>query len=608
MKTRKWLSSMIAAMTALCLWSCQDWGQMDPPAGNQTYPKLEQVSTYDFETDIDPVIMQVYAYADGKLPDLIKDNQLNSQVLHLEKGYARLSNPLNGKKVQDAVSLSFLVKQTGPTEEEIEEKLFVQDVKSALVSFTNANASQTLQITANGGLVYNGVDGDLSINTSDEVLTGLLDEPGEWHYVALSVTNNGYFIYIDGKKRIDQNITNFDCSKLVQFMASVPNIYLGYDKEVIPGEWWLDDLKVYRNTLTSAETTDPRKPSDEKEDNTNWIIVGMEDNSDAFFAPKSELIKLKSGESAHWGFYNYTAGDHNWENWVLACTNGFAFGEEGYAEHFVLRADAFGWGDSSYSGDNITNDYDWDTFLSEMNGAWIDLTITRTDNMVNMKAVITAEGGTVRTYTFKYEGTLEEEIGFFLTLEKAHLKIDPAQVYVTVPGFSPYEVGNADFSDAFWSTFSECYTLKGDFNNFVFTFINNNSGSGSNWNNWLLVMTDGKDSHTNNGHEYFVLRSDAYGWGDTNYTGDNISSSFDWSTYVADMHGAECRIVLSRSGNQVNVKCYQRKADGTMMPDYTYHYDSVTSDEVGFFLACDLANLVISAVGYYPHLNQIYGE
>lgn len=608
MKTRKWSSLTMAALTALCVWSCQDWGKMDPPAGRDVYPILEQVSAYDFETDLDPVIMQVYTYVDGKTPDLVKDDELKSQVLHLDTGYVRLSNPLNSTKVQNAVSITFLVKQAGPTGQEGEENPFVQDVRSALVSFTDANGGQKLYITTNGGVVYDGVDGELSINTADEALTGLLDEPGEWHYVALSVTNSGYFIYVDGKKRIDQTITNFDCSKLVQFMASVPNIYLGYGNETIPGEWWLDDLKFYRNILTSTETTDPRKPSSGVEDNTNWVIVGSEDNSDGFFAPKSDMIKLKSGETAHWGFYNYTAGTNNWENWILVCTNGPAFGETGYIEHFVLRADAYGWGDGSYSVDNISYDYDWETFTTEMNGAWIDLTVTRTDNTVNMKAVATAADGTVRTYTFKYEGTLEEEIGFFLTLEKAHLKFDPAQVYVTVPGFSPHIVGKEDCSGGFFSAFSECYTLKGDFNDFVLTFTNNNTGSGANWNNWILVMTDGKDSHTNDGKEYFVLRSDAYGWGDSNYSGDNISSSFNWDTYVADMHGAECRIVLSRSGSKVSMKCYQRKADETMMPDYTFHYDNVSSDEVGFFLTIEQASLVVSAVGYYPHLNQIYGE
>lgn len=607
MKTKKWPLMLLVAFAVLSFTSCDDWGEMDAPAGNQIYPKLEQVGVYDFESEMDPSTMQAFAYTDGNIPNLTTDNELNSQVLHLNSGYVRLFNPLNNVKVQDAVSMTFLVKQVGPTEEETEAGTFTKDVNSALISFENQNATQKLYLTANGGLVYDGADGELSVNTADEALTGLLDEPGEWHYVALSVTNDGYFIYIDGEKRIDQNITDFDCSKLVQFMAGVSYINLGYGNENIPSEWWMDDLKVYRNTLTSAEITDPRKPATE-EDTTNWIIVGSEDNSDAFFAPKSDLIKLKSGESAHWGFYNYTAGANNWENWILVCTNGLAFGESGYAEHFVLRADAYGWGDGSYVGDNISSDYNWDTFSTEMNGAWVDLTVTRTGNTIAMKAITTAADKTVRTYTFSYEGTLEEEAGFFLTLEKAHLTLDPAEVYVTVPGFSPYTVGAEDCTTGWWSAFSECYTLTGDFNNFVITFTNNNSGDGSNWNNWLLVMTDGKDSHTSGGKEYFVLRSDAYGWGDDNYVGDNISASFSWDTYVADMHGAECRIVLSRSGNRVDMKCYQRKADGSMMPDYTFHYDSVSSESIGVFLTCELANLAITSVGNYPYLDQIYSK
>lgn len=605
-KTRKWPRLLTAALLVLSFSACEDWGQMDPPAGTDIYPTLEKVATYQFEEALDPQVIQTLAIGEGEIPELVRDNELGSQVLHLNGGYAQIFNPMNNFKAQDAVSLTFLVKQVGPTEEEAEEGTFTKDLSTPIVSFENANATQWLYLTANGGLVYQGVDGEYSCNLAEEVNTGLLDESGDWHYVALAVHNDGYFIYVDGKKRIDQTIADFDCSKMVQFMAQTPYMNIGYGAQTLCKELWIDDVTVYRNKITAAETVDPRKPSTDEPDYTNWIIVGEEDNSAAFFGPKTDLFKLKAGETLHFGFRNYTAGGNNWENWVLVCTNGPAFGEEGYAEHFVLRADAYGWGDGAYNGDNISSDYDWDTFLAEINGAWVDLTITRTETDVNMTAVTTsADGSATRTYRFSYTGTLEAELGFFLTMEKAHLALDPSQVYVSVPGFTPYTVGAEDCSTGWWSAFSETYSLTGDFSNFTLSFTNNNSGEGANWNNWLLVMTDGGGAGS---PEYFVLRSDAYGWGNADYNGDNISASFNWDTYVADMHGAHCFITLSRSGKQVDMTCYQLKADGSSMPKYTFHFDNVTSESVGFFLTCELANLQMHGAGYFPYVNQIISE
>ena len=55
MKTRKWPVPILAAFTVLSFWACEDWGQMDPPAGNQKNPKLEQVAKITFEDkDFDP--------------------------------------------------------------------------------------------------------------------------------------------------------------------------------------------------------------------------------------------------------------------------------------------------------------------------------------------------------------------------------------------------------------------------------------------------------------------------------------------------------------------------------------------------------------------------
>ncbi len=249
-KVKKWAPLIMAVFTILLCASCQDWGETDPPSGNQVYPKLENIATYSFNEEIDPASIQLYAYSDGNTPTLANDEERGS-VLHLNGGYAHVNNPLNSVNVQNAVSFTFWVKQAVLAEEES-----TQDLEGALFSFQNENATQNMFFTANGWLSYKGVDGTYEDNNPASVKTGLLTT-GEWHYVALAITNTGYFVYVDGQKKIEKTETNFDCSKIVQFMASVPHMYIGYGSGSDTKEMWIDDFTIYRNTITAKEWTPP---------------------------------------------------------------------------------------------------------------------------------------------------------------------------------------------------------------------------------------------------------------------------------------------------------------------------------------------------------------
>ena len=121
MKTRKWPVPILAAFTVLSFWACEDWGQMDPPAGNQKNPKLEQVAKITFEDkDFDPQSLNYYAYEGGDIAE-IEDDNVHGKALHLPDGYARMFNPLNSVEVQNGVSLTFWVKQALRIDEETEE-------------------------------------------------------------------------------------------------------------------------------------------------------------------------------------------------------------------------------------------------------------------------------------------------------------------------------------------------------------------------------------------------------------------------------------------------------------------------------------------------------
>ena len=246
----------MAILIILSMGSCQDWGQTDPPAGNQVYPKLEQVANLTFnEEELNPEEIQTFAYNEGEIPSLSTDDMLG-KVFHLSGGYARIFNPLNKVKVQNGVSFTFWIKQAPPEVTEEGEVIGKQDLTGAIFSFLNENATQRMFFTANGWLNYEGIDGIYEDNNPDSEQTGLISA-GEWHYIAISITNNGYFVYVDGLKKIAKTVPEFDCSKIVQFIASVPYMYIGYGSDSQTGEFWIDDLKIYRNTITTKETIVP---------------------------------------------------------------------------------------------------------------------------------------------------------------------------------------------------------------------------------------------------------------------------------------------------------------------------------------------------------------
>jgi hypothetical protein len=312
---------------------------------------------------------------------------------------------------------------------------------------------------------------------------------------------------------------------------------------------------------------------------------------------------MTGNQTIHFGFYNHTNGSANWNNWLLVLTNGKAFGETGYAEYAVLRSDAYGWGDASYNGENISSNFNFDTFTTDMNGAYVDLTIKRADSRVDVTAIITTTGGTIYTYTFYHEGVTTADIGAFLTCEGSYLEIDPETVYVGEQ-YAPdtYRIGPTNCSAGWWSYFSNLSVISGNTASpFVHTFYNYNN-SADNWNNWLIVVTNGKDRDEDGYAEYFVLRADAYGWGDA-YVGDNLSYSFNWDTFITDMNGAYCMIILTRSGNRLDMTAKITTAKGVTLGDYTFYTEGITTSDVGIFFTVEGASLDMRTVGYYPFLN-----
>ncbi len=151
---------------------------------------------------------------------------------------------------------------------------------------------------------------------------------------------------------------------------------------------------------------------------------GAEDNSAGWWEAFTPYVTSTSGEATfHYSFVNYSDCAYNWDNWLLVVTNGLERSESGYTEYLVLRADNYGWG-TYYDSNGLSCDYNWDTFLTDMNGASIDLTVSINDGNLDVKAVTTTESGTVYNYSYSTTGLPSGSKGTFLTMEKAHLVLD----------------------------------------------------------------------------------------------------------------------------------------------------------------------------------------
>lgn len=605
MKTEKWMPAATLAVLLTTMTSCEDWGKQDPIAGNQVYPTLENVATFDFEAEegLDFFTFNPVANPGGTVPQIIED-EIKGKVLELNSGYVSLSNPLSKVSLQDAASFTFWMKQPvfTSTDEEGNETIVPQDIAAPLLTFVNETGNGSLSINANGGINYSAADGVWVENDPATVSTGYIT-PGEWHYVAVVLGNDGYEWYVDGDRKVSKKVADFDCSKLVKFANNVSTMMIGgADSSSL---LYIDDLKVYRNALTSKETARPNigggSEGPSGPDLSTWTLVGLEDNTTGFWSMWADYVNLTGDGTIHYDFYNYHGGkNENWCNWGLVLTNGPERGADGYAEYLYLRADAYGWG-NNYNGDNISHDFDWDTFMSEMDGAFVSLDITRMGTNVTVTALVTAENGTERHYSIRVEGVDSEVLGTFLTCEGSHLLINPETVFVgQTYSAGQCVTGLTDCTTPWWSAHSPNNSFNGNFKNWGVEFVNHTTGTGANWNNWLLVCSNGPWVGEAGYAENFVLRSDAYGWG-ASFDGGNttMESAFDWESYVADMKDANVKILFSFAGGKLDMYCTQTTADGREMPPYKFSA-SALSAPIGLFFTCELAWLEFFKVGYYP--------
>jgi len=230
--------------------------------------------------------------------------------------------------------------------------------------------------------------------------------------------------------------------------------------------------------------------------NIATAIVGPEDNSAGWWAYFSDYFSIPSNKLLHLEFVNHGTGVNNWNNWNLCIANAER-DADGYAEYFVLRSDAYGWGNTDFTLNMISQNYPdtdgdgdiWNDFRTTMQGAYVTLVIdhSATGNVFVTSTAIGTNGvELIQNYQQPVSAT-DDIVAFIIAdgsyfeMKKAYLLPsemttvdDVYPVSITIEGTPPIvELGNDDFwGDATATvTFADGSSDQVDFSDLSFTVI-----------------------------------------------------------------------------------------------------------------------------------------
>ena len=198
-------------------------------------------------------------------------------------------------------------------------------------------------------------------------------------------------------------------------------------------------------------------------------IVGPEDNSAAWWTEFSDYFTIPSNKLLHLEFINYGSGENNWNNWNLAVANVADRDADNYAEYFVLRSDAYGWGNEDFDLSMVSHNYPdldedgdiWNDFRTTMQGAHVTLEIDHSPTgNVFVTATVVGTNDIELVMTYQQPVSATEDIVAFLICDASHFEMQKAYLIpskvtkvedveptsITVEGTPDFvELGNEDF-------------------------------------------------------------------------------------------------------------------------------------------------------------------
>ncbi len=370
------------------------------------------------------------AQSNGTMPQYKYNKERNSRVLQQYFGfdgaksisYTKFPNPLKGKSLEGA-TVSLWVNRLD------------SDAWDAIWSFLDTDNSDGIEgrlfLTPNAYLGFNGTGGWFDCNKPDIITNAI--EVQEWNLVTVTVNKNSFGIYINGHLVYTQNkyaalgsssdIASL-CSNVVNLLSSANDFYLGY------GSFWgsapllLDNLRIYSRALNEADIAKLYK------EETVIHVGSMNGNVPATmtWTDYSNFFGLKGTEdfSINWKFTNHNPSGGNWQNYAVAVTKDLNTTTRTINDWF-LRAD--NWNNSTFKGNtqgesaNGSFDWNWDNFVSMLNGAKIDATLSRTGTIMTFTAIINGSDGKTYNYTVTANDAPLDDVMVYLGGEDCYLEI-----------------------------------------------------------------------------------------------------------------------------------------------------------------------------------------
>ncbi len=162
------------------------------------------------------------------------------------------------------------------------------------------------------------------------------------------------------------------------------------------------------------------------------LVVGADDNSSAWWTEFSQYFAVPSGKKLVVEFVNYGTKANNWNNWNVCLANGERDGD-GYSEYFVLRSDAYGWGNADYNGSAIEFDYggqeevNWDEFREKMYGAYVTMTVDHAKaGAAFLEATSVATDGFTIVERYNQTVSATSDVNVFLICDGSHFEMKNA--------------------------------------------------------------------------------------------------------------------------------------------------------------------------------------
>ena len=145
-------------------------------------------------------------------------------------------------------------------------------------------------------------------------------------------------------------------------------------------------------------------------------------------------------------------------------------------------------------------------------------------------------------------------------------------------------LGAADNSTPFFGARSGLVKIASN-ETFITTFTNYTAG-GSNWENYLVVLSKGDLALGADG-EYAVLRADNFGWGNGYGTCTATCSHSDWAAWLAAMNGGKVTVQVTNNGDgTADMEAVTVGSDANI---YTQTYKGITvSDPNDFYFSLTL--------------------